>query len=142
MKDYNASFSQTGSLMRQLSALQMNTNEGTIGVMIEGLVPGTTYTVVIQAVNGAMRNNGVGMASEPDTGVTESGKCTDFNSLFNKYYAFICIGNIHFYFPLDPPPRPPPPEPVVTPPLELVDEEPRTVIIPLPQFSTMNGQIR
>ena len=60
----------------------MNTNEGTIGVVIEGLVPGTTYTVVIQAVNGAMRNNGLGMASEPDTGITESGKCTDFNSLF------------------------------------------------------------
>ena len=49
---------------------------------------------------------------------------------------------IHFYFPLVPPPPPPPPEPVVTPPLELVDEESRTVIIPLPQFSTMNGQIR
>ena len=85
MKNYNASFSQIGSLMRQLSALQMNTNEGTIGVVIEGLVPGTTYTVVIQAVNGAMRNNGVGMASESDTGVTESGKCTNFNSLFNVY---------------------------------------------------------
>ena len=52
--------------------------------MIEGLVAGTTYTVVIQAVNGAMRNSGLGMASEADTGVTESGKCTDFNSLFNK----------------------------------------------------------
>ena len=81
MKDYNASFSQTGSLMRQLSELQMNTNEGTIEVMIEGLVPGTTYTVVVQAVNGAMRNNGAGMASEADTGVTESGKCANFNSL-------------------------------------------------------------
>ena len=144
MKDYNASFSQTGSLMRQLSELQVNTNEGTIGVVIEGLVPGTTYTVEIQAVNGAMRNNGLGMASESDTGVTESGKCTDFSSLFNKY---VCMGldtsNILLlFYPLVPPPPPPPPEPVVTPPLELVDEEPRTVIIPFPQFSTMNGQIR
>ena len=74
VKDYNASFTQTGSLMYQLSALQMNTNEGTIGVVIEGLVPGTTYTVVIQAGNGAMRNNGLGMASEPVTATTDSGK--------------------------------------------------------------------
>ena len=74
MKDYNASFSQTGSLMRQLSELQMNTNEGTIEVMIEGLVPGTTYTVVIQAVNGEMRNNGLGMVSELVTATTDSGK--------------------------------------------------------------------
>ena len=86
MKAYNASFSQTDSLMRQLSELQMNTNGNTIGVMIEGLVPGTTYTVVIQAVNGAMRNNGLGMGSEPDTGGTVSGKCTDFNSLLNKIH--------------------------------------------------------
>ena len=59
--DYNASFSQAGNFIRQLSALQMNTNEGTIGVVIEGLVPGTTYTVVIQVVNGATRNNGLGI---------------------------------------------------------------------------------
>ena len=72
--DYNASFSQAGNFIRQLSALQMNTNEGTIGVVIEGLVPGTTYTVVIQVVNGAMRNNGLGMASEPVTATTDSGK--------------------------------------------------------------------
>ena len=74
VKDYNASFSQTGSLMRQLSALQMNTNEGTIGVVIEEFVPGTTYSVVIQAVNGAMRNNGLGMASDLVTATTDSGK--------------------------------------------------------------------
>ena len=74
VKDYNASFSQTGSFMRQLSELQVNTNEGTIGIVIEGLVAGTTYTVVIQAVNGAMRNNGVGMASDPATATTDSGK--------------------------------------------------------------------
>ena len=72
--DYNASFSQVGNFVRQLSALQMNTNEGTIEVVIEGLVPGTTYTVVIQAVNGAMRNNGLGIASEPVTATTDSGK--------------------------------------------------------------------
>ena len=72
--DYNASFSQAGYFVRQLSELQMNTNEGTIEVVIEGLVPGTTYTVVIQAVNGAMRNNGLGMASEPVTATTDSGK--------------------------------------------------------------------
>ena len=75
--------------MRQLSALQMNTNEGTIGVVIEGLVPGTTYTVLIQAVNGAMRNSGLGMASEADTGVTENGKCTDL---------IVCLINtMHLY---------------------------------------------
>ena len=60
--------------MRQLSALQMNTNEGTIGVVIEEFVPGTTYSVVIQAVNGAMRNNGLGMASDLVTATTDSGK--------------------------------------------------------------------
>ena len=73
--DYNATFSQTGNFVRQLPALQMNTNEGTIGVVIEGLVAGTTYTVVIQAVNGAMRNNGLGMASDLITATTDSGKC-------------------------------------------------------------------
>ena len=66
---------KTGNFVRQLPALQMNTNEGTIGVVIEGLVAGTTYTVVIQAVNGAMRNNGLGMASDLITATTDSGKC-------------------------------------------------------------------
>ena len=67
--DYNASFSQAGNFV-----LQVNTNEGTFGVVIEGLVSGTTYTVVIQAVNGAMKNSGLGMASNPVTATTDSGK--------------------------------------------------------------------
>ena len=58
-------------------------NEGTIGVVIKGLVPGTTYTVVVQAVNGAMRNNGLGMASEPVTATTDSGNSSLDLSKYN-----------------------------------------------------------
>ena len=63
VKDYNTSFSVSGNF-----TLQANT------VVIEGLVPGTTYKVLIQAVNGATRNNGLGMASDPVTATTDSGK--------------------------------------------------------------------
>lgn len=47
---------------------------GVVRGVVGGLVPGTRYVVTVQAVNGALRNNGVGVASDPAIGVTDIGK--------------------------------------------------------------------
>ena len=55
-----------------LSALQVD--GGVVRGVVEGLVPGSRYVVIVQAINGAVRNNGVGVASDPVTITTDSGK--------------------------------------------------------------------
>ena len=42
--------------------------------VVMSLTPGTTYVVTVAGVNGAMRDGGVGMASDPAHAETLSGK--------------------------------------------------------------------
>ncbi len=42
--------------------------------VVNELFPATRYELTVAAVNGAVRENGVGMASAPVTALTDSGK--------------------------------------------------------------------
>ena len=44
------------------------------GVVMEGLTPGTTYTVSVAAINGAVDGDGVGIESATATALTDSSK--------------------------------------------------------------------
>ena len=72
---------------------------GVVRGVVEGLIPGTRYVVTVQAINGAVRNNGVGMLSEPVTVTTDSGK-------WRKSDRYIAISRIlhkicRFTFPVE-----------------------------------------
>lgn len=44
----------------------LQTEEGVVtGVVVRDLIPGTMYTVTVAGVNGAMREDGLGVTSDP-----------------------------------------------------------------------------
>lgn len=71
-QSYDASFSQKGVLTYNVSQLQVDGS--VVRGVIDKLVPATAYLVTVQAVNGAMKDGGVGMQSEPATVFTYSGR--------------------------------------------------------------------
>ena len=72
-KSYDTTFSESDVRLFNISDLQVE--GGVVRGVLDGLTPGTTYMVTVEAVNGAVRGNGVGMPSDPAAvGNTESGQ--------------------------------------------------------------------
>ena len=61
-KSYDMAFSESEVLVLNLSELQMG--GGVARGVVESLTPGTTYIVSVAGVNGAARNDGLGVSSD------------------------------------------------------------------------------
>ena len=72
------SFSESG--VRTFNIPDLEVTGGVVRGVLDRLTPGTTYMVTVEAVNGAVRGNGVGMPSDPAAvGNTES--CKQLNDM-------------------------------------------------------------
>ena len=74
MRLFNASFSHRG----QISLLPV-TEGGVVRGVVRELFPGTRYNLTVSAVNGAMRQGGVGVSSALVTSLTDSSKLINVN---------------------------------------------------------------
>ena len=135
-KSYDTAFSDDEILVFNLFELYLG-GGGVVRGVVENLTPATTYVVSVAGVNGATRNNGLGMSSDTFQMDTLTGECLSKEHRCRNYLVIV-----HPCLSPDPPPPPEISDITITPPASIVDSDIRTVAIPLPVFSTINGPIR
>ena len=73
-KTYNDSFFHGGEISYLISQLVIE--GGVVRGVVGELFPGTRYDLRVAAVNGGMRNNGIGTVSTTVTALTDSSELT------------------------------------------------------------------
>ena len=73
-KSYDTAFSDDEVLVFNLFELYLG-GGGVVRGVVENITPATTYVVSVAGVNGAARNNGLGMSSDTFQMDTLTGEC-------------------------------------------------------------------
>ncbi len=71
-KSYDPAFSDT--VMRIFNTSVLTVVGDSLSTVVTRLTPGTDYSLTVAAINGAVRNNGLGEASLPALAQTDTGE--------------------------------------------------------------------